>query len=151
MQCFVESFLIFKGFLLPCFDIIFQRSMKCKPFFTFSKNLLLPSFESVNAYLFAIKALIVHQALTPLIPAVRDLYDFYILQSKSLLDAWFAVKAWTLGRACPAKAIHPHKTKKSLRTFHFLMVTRTRFELVNDAVKGRCVKPLHQRAKKNGA
>ena len=26
------------------------------------------------------------------------------------------------------------------------MVTRTRFELVNDAVKGRCVKPLHQRA-----
>ena len=28
---------------------------------------------------------------------------------------------------------------------HF-MVTRTRFELVNDAVKGRCVKPLHQRA-----
>ena len=28
------------------------------------------------------------------------------------------------------------------------MVTRTRFELVNDAVKGRCVKPLHQRAKK---
>ena len=26
------------------------------------------------------------------------------------------------------------------------LVTRTRFELVNDAVKGRCVKPLHQRA-----
>lgn len=26
------------------------------------------------------------------------------------------------------------------------MVTRTRFELVNAAVKGRCVKPLHQRA-----
>ena len=87
MQRFVESFLIFKGFLLPCFDIIFQRSMKCKPFFAFLKNLLLPSFESVNAYLFAIKALIVHQALTPLIPTVRDLYDFYILQSKSLLDA----------------------------------------------------------------
>ena len=27
-----------------------------------------------------------------------------------------------------------------------ILVTRTRFELVNDAVKGRCVKPLHQRA-----
>ena len=27
------------------------------------------------------------------------------------------------------------------------MVTRTGFEPVNDAVKGRCVKPLHQRAK----
>ena len=26
------------------------------------------------------------------------------------------------------------------------MVTRTRFELVNDSGKGRCVKPLHQRA-----
>ena len=26
------------------------------------------------------------------------------------------------------------------------MVTRTGFEPVNDAVKGRCVKPLHQRA-----
>ena len=28
------------------------------------------------------------------------------------------------------------------------MVTSTRFELVNAAVKGRCVKPLHQLAKK---
>ena len=26
------------------------------------------------------------------------------------------------------------------------MVTRTRFELVNVALRGRCVKPLHQRA-----
>ena len=43
------------------------------------------------------------------------------------------------------------QNKKALADFSFLMVTRTRFELVNDAVKGRCVKPLHQRAKKNGA
>ena len=31
------------------------------------------------------------------------------------------------------------------------MVTSTRFELVNAAVKGRCVKPLHQLANINGA
>ena len=29
---------------------------------------------------------------------------------------------------------------------YFLLVTRTGFEPVNAAVKGRCVKPLHQRA-----
>ena len=33
-----------------------------------------------------------------------------------------------------------------LPLYYTPMVTRTRFELVNDAVKGRCVKPLHQRA-----
>ena len=31
------------------------------------------------------------------------------------------------------------------------MVTSTEFESVNAAVKGQCVKPLHQLAKKNGA
>ncbi len=31
------------------------------------------------------------------------------------------------------------------------MVTCTGFEPVNAAVKGRCVKPLHQQAIKNGA
>ena len=33
----------------------------------------------------------------------------------------------------------------------FKMVTCTGFEPVNAAVKGRCVKPLHQQAIKNGA
>ena len=49
------------------------------------------------------------------------------------------------------RAAKQEQNKKALADFSFLMVTRTRFELVNDAVKGRCVKPLHQRAKKNGA
>ncbi len=33
-----------------------------------------------------------------------------------------------------------------LPLYYTPMVTRTGFEPVNDAVKGRCVKPLHQRA-----
>ena len=33
----------------------------------------------------------------------------------------------------------------------YYLVTSTGFEPVNAAVKGRCVKPLHQLAKKNGA
>ena len=44
------------------------------------------------------------------------------------------------------------RTKKPLNKGIFLtLVTRTGFEPMNDAVKGRCVKPLHQRAKKYGA
>ena len=41
--------------------------------------------------------------------------------------------------------------KKSPKWFNYLLVTRTGFEPVNACVKGMCVKPLHQRAKKNGA
>ncbi len=33
-----------------------------------------------------------------------------------------------------------------LPLYYTPVVTRTGFEPVNDAVKGRCVKPLHQRA-----
>mgnify|MGYP000136391489 CR=1 FL=1 len=44
------------------------------------------------------------------------------------------------------RAAKQEQNKKALADFSFLMVTRTRFELVNDAVKGRCVKPLHQLA-----
>ncbi len=36
--------------------------------------------------------------------------------------------------------------KTSTNTCYFFMVTCTRFELVNAAVKGQCVKPLHQQA-----
>ena len=34
---------------------------------------------------------------------------------------------------------------------NFKLVTSTEFESVNAAVKGQCVKPLHQLAKYNGA
>ena len=39
-----------------------------------------------------------------------------------------------------------HKKKPCYQGLYIQMVTRTGFEPVNDAVKGRCVKPLHQRA-----
>ncbi len=40
------------------------------------------------------------------------------------------------------------KKPRNLEANIQLLVTSTRFELVNAAVKGQCVKPLHQLAKK---
>ena len=41
-----------------------------------------------------------------------------------------------------------HKKSPKIRTIINLLVTLTGFEPMNAAVKGQCVKPLHQRAKK---
>jgi hypothetical protein len=42
-----------------------------------------------------------------------------------------------------------NRNKKITLVIKYQMVTRMGFEPMNAAVKGQCVKPLHQRAKKN--